>query len=677
MTTTDPELITPGLFRDRREAGRLLAAKLTTYANLPDVIVLALPRGGVPVAYEVARALGAPLDVFIVRKLGLPGYEELAMGAVATGGVRVLNDQLVKRLGIPDHVIEAVAAREQQELARRERLYRGNRPPPDVRGRTVILVDDGLATGATMHAAIQALRQQQPARIVVAVPTAPPEACEEMKAEADDVICAITPEPFHAVGVWYEDFSQTTDEEVRELLVQRGMPEDSEATKSPTDSATIEAVRAAAYPLAGSARDYDPLMERIGEARFALLGEASHGTHEFYRERAEITKRLITEKGFKAVAVEADWPDAYRVNRYVRGVSDDIDAAEALADFRRFPTWMWRNTVVVEFIEWLRAYNDALPPDAEEVGFYGLDLYSLQASMKAVLRYLEKVDPAAAEQARERYSCFDHFGDDTQTYGLMTRLNVSKTCEDEVVSQLVELQRRAADYVQRGGPSAEEDLFYAEQNARLVKNAEAYYRSMFFEEVSSWNLRDRHMAETFDALVAHLSRKGNRAKVAVWEHNSHVGDARATDVGQRGELNVGQLARERYNRDAVLIGFTTYRGTVTAASDWGKPAERKQVRPALGGSYEKLFHTVQRSRFLLIWNESDMVAEALRGPRLERAIGVIYRPETERRSHYFQARLPDQFDAVLHFDETRAVEPLELTAEWEVGEVPETFPFAV
>jgi erythromycin esterase-like protein len=338
---------------------------------------------------------------------------------------------------------------------------------------------------------------------------------------------------------------------------------------------------------------------------------------------------------------------------------------------------MWRNTVVVEFIEWLRAYNDALPPDAEEVGFYGLDLYSLQASMKAVLRYLEKVDPAAAEQARERYSCFDHFGDDTQTYGLMTRLNVSKTCEDEVVSQLVELQRRAADYVQRGGPSAEEDLFYAEQNARLVKNAEAYYRSMFFEEVSSWNLRDRHMAETFDALVAHLSRKGNRAKVAVWEHNSHVGDARATDVGQRGELNVGQLARERYNRDAVLIGFTTYRGTVTAASDWGKPAERKQVRPALGGSYEKLFHTVQRSRFLLIWNESDMVAEALRGPRLERAIGVIYRPETERRSHYFQARLPDQFDAVLHFDETRAVEPLELTAEWEVGEVPETFPFAV
>src|SRR5258705_5525477 len=215
-----PELPGPSLFRDRREAGRLVAARLTHFANRPDVLVLALPRGGVPVAYEVASALGAPLDVFVVRKLGVPGYEELAMGAVATGGVRVLNDQLVNRLGIPDDMIDAVAARELQELARRERLYRGGRAPPDVRSRTVILVDDGLATGATMHAAIQALRQQQPARIVVAVPTAAPETCEELRAEVDEVICAVTPEPFHAVGVWYRDFSQTTDEEVRDLLAR-------------------------------------------------------------------------------------------------------------------------------------------------------------------------------------------------------------------------------------------------------------------------------------------------------------------------------------------------------------------------------------------------------------------------------------------------------------------------
>src|SRR3981189_1001487 len=281
-----PVLVKPGLFRDRRDAGRLLAEKLAAYANRPDALVLALPRGGVPVAVEVARALGGALDVFVVRKLGVPGYEELAMGAVATGGVRVLNDQLVERLGIPEQMIDAVAARELQELARRERLYRGSRPPPDVRGRTVILVDDGLATGATMQAAIEALRQQNPARIVVAVPTASPDTCEEMKAKADDVICAITPEPFHAVGLWYQDFSQTTDEEVRALLAQRNTPENSKAKQKPTaDSALIKALRETSYPLAGSARDYDPLIGRIGDARFALLGEASHGTAGLHRER--------------------------------------------------------------------------------------------------------------------------------------------------------------------------------------------------------------------------------------------------------------------------------------------------------------------------------------------------------------------------------------------------------
>jgi len=313
----------------------------------------------------------------------------------------------------------------------------------------------------------------------------------------------------------------------------------------------------------------------------------------------------------------------------------------------------------------------------KKVGFYGLDLYSLHTSMKAVLRYLENVDPEAAKRGRERYSCFDHVGENTQAYGLMTRLNLSKSCEEEVVSQLVELQRNAADYARRDGRSMEDDLFYAEQNARLVKNAEAYYRSMLLEEVSSWNLRDRHMAETLDALVAHLVRKGGRAKLAVWEHNSHLGDARATDMGQRGELNVGQLRREKYGNAAVLVGFTTHHGTVTAASDWGGPAECKRVRPALPGSYEALFHSTQRVRFLLIWSDNDTMSERLRAPRLERAIGVIYRPETERQSHYSWARLPDQFDAVLHFDETRAVKPLESTPQWEAGEVPGTFPSAI
>jgi erythromycin esterase-like protein/predicted phosphoribosyltransferase len=669
----------PERFRNRNEAGRLLAEKLTAYANRSDVLVLALPRGGVPVGYEVARRLGAPLDVFLVRKLGVPGYEELAMGAVATSEVLVLNDQIVNGLGIPSYVIDAVAAQEQQELERRERLYRGGRPPPDVRGRTLILVDDGLATGATMRAAVMALRQLQPARIVVATPTASPETCEELRSEVDEVICAITPEPFLAVGHWYEDFSQTTDDEVRDLVArqQRQHSGDAQPAQGTTDSALLEAVRKAAYPLTGGAGDYDPLVELIGDARFVLLGEASHGTHEFYRERAQITKRLIEEKGFTAVAVEADWPDAYRVNRFVRNASDDVDAQEALSDFRRFPRWMWRNTDVMEFVEWLRAHNDALSQGVRKTGFYGLDLYSLHASMKAVIQYLERVDPEAAKRARARYACFDHFGPDPQVYGFIAATDRSKSCRDEVVSQLVELRRRATEYARRDSRIAEDELFCAEQNARLVKNAEEYYRSMFFEEVSSWNLRDSHMVETLDALMAHLGRQDGPAKIVVWAHNSHLGDARATEMGQRSELNIGQLVREKYGRDAVLVGFTTHHGTVTAASDWGGAAERKRVRPALPGSCEALFHSALAARFLLTWRADGAVGDALRDPRLERAIGVIYRPETERMSHYFQARLPQQFDAVLHFDETRAVEPLEYTSEWEAGEVPETFPFAV
>jgi erythromycin esterase-like protein len=429
--------------------------------------------------------------------------------------------------------------------------------------------------------------------------------------------------------------------------------------------------------LTGAADDYDPVIELVGDVRFVLLGEASHGTHEFYSERAQITKRLITENGFTAVAAEADWPDASRVNRYVCGRSTDVNAIDALGDFRRFPPWMWRNTDVVEFIEWLRAHNDALPERAQKAGFYGLDLYSLHSSMEAVLRYLEEVDPPVADRARRRYACFDHFGQDVRGYGLLTNTGLAQRCRNEVLSVLLELERRATVYVQRSGRAADDNFFDAEQNARLVTNAEAYYRSMFLSDVSSWNLRDRHMAETLDALVTHLERGDRqRAKVVVWAHNSHVGDARATEMGWHGELNLGQIVRQKHGGDVLQVGFSTHRGTVTAASSWDGSAGRKQVRPALPDSYEALFHDARVARFLLRCRDGD-ATKVLKEPRLERAIGVIYLPETERQSHYFHARLAGQFDAMLHFDETRAVEPLERTAEWEAGEVPETFPFGV
>lgn len=431
-------------------------------------------------------------------------------------------------------------------------------------------------------------------------------------------------------------------------------------------------IRNVAHPLHSPA-DYDPLMDLVGDAHFVLIGEASHGTHDFYTERAEITKRLIQEKGFTAVAVEADWPDAYRINRYVRGDGSDVSADEALGEFHRFPNWMWRNTAVLSFVEWLRQFNDSLSAKAPKTGFYGLDLYSLQSSIQSVLSFLETVDPEAAQRARHRYSCFEDFGEDTQGYGYATTFGLSESCENEAITQLVEIQRKALEYRQQDGQMSEDEYFYVEQNARLVKNAEAYYRSMFQGRVLSWNLRDRHMAETLEYLAQHLGRSGNSPKIVVWAHNSHLGDARATDMGDIGELNVGQLVRERYGQDAVLIGFSTYSGTVTAADEWDGPAQSKGVRPALPDSYEALFHKVGLPRFLLPLHQQKEVTEALSHPRLERAIGVIYRPATERQSHYFSAQLSSQFDVVIHIDETHAVEPLD-REQAPSEEVPETYP---
>ncbi len=416
------------------------------------------------------------------------------------------------------------------------------------------------------------------------------------------------------------------------------------------------------------------LIDDIGSASLVLIGEASHGTSEFYRIRAELTKALILQKGFTFIAVEADWPDAYRVNRWVQNRSDDRGAESALGDFIRFPRWMWRNREVVAFLQWLHQHNKARDA-VGRVGFYGLDLYSLHTSIDAVLAYLRKVDPHAAERARYRYGCFEDFAEDSQAYGYAAAIGLSPSCEDDVVAELVQLRRRAVEYASRDGRIAADEYFFAEQNARLVRNAEEYYRTMFKGRVESWNLRDTHMMETLEALITYNHHTSEHARGVVWAHNSHLGDARATQMGESGELNLGQLVRQAYGTHAYLIGFTTHAGTVTAAMNWDEPAERKRVRPSLAGSYERVFHDTGIDQFMLIMKDSS-VRSALIDPRLERAVGVIYRPDSERVSHYFRARLPNQFDAVFHIDETHALEPLERWSRDE-ADMPETYPSAL
>lgn len=325
------------------------------------------------------------------------------------------------------------------------------------------------------------------------------------------------------------------------------------------DLEALNLISQALHLLDGSAHAYDRLIQEIGNANYVLIGEASHGTHEFYRERAHLTQRLIEEKGFHAVAVEADWPDAYRANEYVKGLGDSASAVEALAGFKRFPTWIWRNTDVVEFLDWLRGYNDHLPPIGQnKVGFYGLDLYGLSASIEAILKFLDQTDPKAAQIARERYACFDPYLGNIQEYAYVTSIGLTSDCEEQAVQQLIDFQQARLNNLAQYTDAQRETIFNAEQNARLVRNAEHYYRNLFTSHITSWNLRDTHMAETLQALLDHLKQQNIVApKVVIWAHNSHIGDARGTEMGWQGEINIGQLIRQQYGAQSYAIGFTT------------------------------------------------------------------------------------------------------------------------
>jgi protein-L-isoaspartate(D-aspartate) O-methyltransferase len=467
----------------------------------------------------------------------------------------------------------------------------------------------------------------------------------------DENLGAVAFVPLIGEHAWTEDGRRSASNHVAGRARHRTLPEliaaSAEALPPPEDPQFAECI------------------DRFAERRVVLLGEASHGTSEFYRARAAITRRLIERHGFTIVAVEADYPDAAAVDRYVRH-RPAIGSAEQ--PFQRFPTWMWRNVEVEAFLDWLRAHNEPLPPE-RRAGFYGLDLYNMSGSIAAVLDYLDKVDPEAAKIARERYGCLTPWQKEPSTYGRAVLTGNYRACEEAVIAQCRELLGNRLDYARLDG----DQFLDAAQNARLVASAEHYYRIMYYGGAESWNLRDTHMFET---LVQLLDHRGAQAKAVVWAHNSHIGDARYTEMGTlREELNIGQLTRERFHSDAALIGFGTHTGTVAAASSWDGQMEIKRVRPSHPDSYERLCHDSGVPRFMLNPAADEAVRRRLLDARLERFIGVIYLPETELASHYAQASLPRQFDAFVWFDETTAVTPL--GPEHAKPGVPDTYPFAL
>ncbi|CAF1658853.1 unnamed protein product [Adineta ricciae] len=467
---------------------------------------------------------------------------------------------------------------------------------------------------------------------------------------------------------------------------------------SKTNSKALQLIQQCAHRLrANTPADYDPILAAIGDARVVMIGEASHGTHEFYVHRAEITKRLIQEKGFTIIACEADWPPAYQVNRWVKEMSSSSklkDANDALMDFTRFPVWMWRNTVVLDFISWLRTYNESKNENKSKVGFFGIDLYSLQSSREEVLNYLEKVDPEMAKQARKSYGCFERYSDE-QEYGYCAATKLSCGCEKEAIDVLKKMLERHAKTVadNRSSETEIEESFYATENAKIVREAEKYYRHMFEGGEITWNIRDTHMVDCLQDLLKYC---GPEAKAVVWAHNSHVGDARETDARRAREVNIGQLVRERFGLGKTFnIGFTTYTGTVTAADSWDMDPDFKRVRPSLPESVEYLLHDaltrdstlMNDGQYFLLFRSNNPSVQIskdlhteLHRKRLERAIGVIYRPRTERQSHYLEANLSTQFDCVIHVGITRALRPLEIHSAWSQAEkdhVPDTFPMNV
>lgn len=647
------------LFRNRKDAGQKLAKKLESMP-LKDPLIVALPRGGVPIGFEVAQALRAPLHVLVVRKIALSGRPEYGIGAITEGGYYWLDPGASLGIGTTDQEIMEAVETQSSEVARRVRKYRKYEQLPRLEGRTVVVVDDGLATGVTARVACHYLKGQGANHIIFAVPVASSRTAALLRSETDALVTLSEPTEFYSVGQFYEDFEQTTDQEVVSLLKQ------ATSFGSRTPPPLFEAIKRRAKALK-EPKDLTPLIAELSQSKIVMLGEASHGTHEFYEWRRLISEWLIKKHGFNFIAVEGDWPACWEVNQFVRGKSGS-HSHDVLKAFNRWPTWMWANTETARLADWMRTHNETVLPDAK-VGFFGLDVYSLFDSVDAVLKLLKKISPFSAKMARIRYSCLDPFKRDERAYA-KSLIEFPEGCANEVSKNLETVLKLRLEQMK----NQDESLFNIEQNARVVANAERYYRAMMHADEDSWNIRDRHMTDTLEHLLSHY---GKDAKGIVWAHNTHIGDYRATDMMGAGQINIGGLAREKWGHEKVsLVGFGTHRGAVTASTAWDGKTKSMGVPPAIPGSYEAAFHEVSQSLkepIYYIAMRDDLTAkDPLNEVRGHRAIGVVYHPEQERFGNYVPTSLANRYDAFIFIDETTALTALD--QGFERKDIPETWP---
>ncbi len=644
-------------FENRKQAGALLAEKLAGYASI-NPVVLALPRGGVPLAHEIAEKLKAPMDVCLVKKIPAPGHEEFAIGAVAEDERPDLNESFIRKHKLNREKIAEIITGRISEIRTKAKMYREKIHKVPLKGKAVIVVDDGLATGASMKAALKWLRTQDVKKIIVAVPIASTEGAEDIAEMCDEFVSLITSDEMWAVGLWYEDFSQVTDAEVVHILDQRKTKQDKKETEGSTRTLEEE-IQFHAQPFSQTS-ELEEMVAEMARHRVVMLGEATHGTKDYYQLRRDITKMLIRDHGFSFVAVEGDWPDCRKLTDLVEKGS--TNARESVKrSFHRWPTWMWANEEIPPLIEWMAKEKKG--------AFYGLDVYSLFESLDAIKEMAPQFEPAVAKKLNEAYECFLEFDENEIKYA-ESLLKIPAGCKQEVISSLREILRVRLDQ----SKLSSDQLFDVQQNARVISNAEKYYRTMLHGGNDSWNIRDRHMLETLERLLYFY---GPDSKAIVWAHNTHVGDYHATDMLQDGSINIGGLAREAFGLENVyLLGFGSYRGEVTAGAAWGADVETMPLPEAKAGSWEDYFHqasgVLQSEKFFLNLREVEKSSPFYKKLG-HRAVGVVYNPRLEKfGSNYVPTKLAERYDGFIFVDVTNALQPI--PSAFVTGEFPETYP---